>query len=51
MNEWRLVRPKFGLADVLGVDQPLGHENGEHHRVGEKMVQGGPFTSRELSQP
>jgi hypothetical protein len=22
MNEWRLVRPKLGLADVLGVDQP-----------------------------
>src|SRR5580704_9331381 len=29
MNEWRLVRPKLGLADVLGVDQPpeRGKEN------------------------
>jgi hypothetical protein len=32
MNEWRLVRPKLGLADVLGVDQPLdtGNENTAH---------------------
>ena len=22
LNEWRLIRPKFGLADVLGVDKP-----------------------------
>jgi hypothetical protein len=28
MNEWRLVRPKFGLADVFGVDQPLQHGKG-----------------------
>jgi len=27
MNEWRLVRPKLGLADVLGVDQPLDTES------------------------
>ena len=26
MNEWRLVRPKLGLADVLGVDQPVDSE-------------------------
>ena len=26
MNEWRLVRPKLGLADVLGVDQPSDNE-------------------------
>jgi len=22
LNEWRLTRPKFGLSDVLGIDQP-----------------------------
>jgi hypothetical protein len=34
MNEWRLVRPKLGLADVLGVDQPLdnGDENTPHRK-------------------
>jgi hypothetical protein len=26
MNEWRLVRPKLGLADVLGVDQPFDNQ-------------------------
>jgi hypothetical protein len=26
MNEWRLVRPKLGLADVLGVEQPLDNK-------------------------
>jgi hypothetical protein len=34
MNEWRLVRPKLGLADVLGIDQPLdnGTENTSHRK-------------------
>src|SRR5436190_10601731 len=31
-NEWRLRRPKFGLADVLGVDKPPADGEGNTPR-------------------